>query len=69
MIAAIQYNLFEETPSETCLLRLDLTATAESLTKVRRGTYARLNVHEKRLLELEEDIAILKKVLCKSSSQ
>lgn len=62
---AIQLDFFKtEEQCELDALRLQVAALKQSLDKVRKGTYARLNEHGKDLIELKDDMALLKRYIC-----
>ena len=64
MNAIIQFDLFEERPSEIDLLRADIVAIKNSSDKVRKGAYANINELKKRCLDLEMRLEILECHIC-----
>lgn len=63
---AIQLDFFKtQEQCEIDALRLQNNALKISLDKVRKGTYARLNEHGKSLLDHEERLAIVERVICR----
>jgi hypothetical protein len=67
MNAIVQFDLFEEKPSELELLRKDIAAVGESATKVRKGTYAAIGELKTRVLSLEERLELLERNICKGN--
>jgi len=61
------FETFEQ--SKLRMLEENNEKIALSLDKVRKGTYAKLGDHEKRLGILEQIVPILEQVLCKGSMQ
>ena len=63
---AIQLDLFK-TPEqcEIDALRLQNAEMRQTLDRVRKGTYARLNVHESGLSNHEERLAIVERLICR----
>jgi hypothetical protein len=59
MSAQIQYDLFENP---------QIVELKDSLTRVRKGTYARLNALEKKQREANELLDILVRNICKNES-
>ena len=60
----IQYDFFEEKPTEIEEIRLELEHYAKSSDKVRRGTYASINELRKIILEIKEDVDLIKRHIC-----
>jgi hypothetical protein len=62
----VQLDLFKSPQEcEVDALRFALDKTSKTLDKVRKGTYAEINVLKKRVLELEERLAIIERNICK----
>lgn len=62
---AIQLDFFKtQDQCEIDALRLQNIALKNSLDKVRKGTYARLNEHGKHLLSLEDRLSIIERHIC-----
>lgn len=62
----VQLDLFKS--AEECefdALRFALDKTTKCLDKVRKGTYAEINVLKKRVLELEDRLDIIERNICK----
>ncbi len=60
-----QYDFFEKRPSEIDLQNIVIEKIQNSCDKVRRGTYSEINRLKKRVLELEERLAIIERNICK----
>jgi len=63
----LQYDLFEElSPFDEMLGQIEeVTCT---LSKVRKGTYASINEVKKMVLEMREDVELIKRHLCKKEA-
>jgi uncharacterized protein Yka (UPF0111/DUF47 family) len=64
-MSAIQLDFFEtEEESDLSCLRKDVSRIRDSSDKVRRGTYARLNEHYRKMLDMEHRLDIIERGLC-----
>ena len=63
---AIQYDLFEERPSEVDELRMQVKAYKESSDRVRRGIFAKHGDLVKRMMDIEGRMQAIEKGLCQS---
>ena len=61
----IQYDFFEEKPTALEELQLEIEHYAKSSDKVRRGTYASINELRKVILEIKDDVDLIKRHICK----
>jgi hypothetical protein len=66
MTAMVQYDFFSSKEETFIRIADDLKRSSD---KVRRGTYAQINVQAKRIQDLEYRLEILEHNLCKSQSQ
>ena len=58
-----QYEFFKA--AEFKMLEEELDKVSKSADKVRRGTYANINELRKMIVEMKEDVDIIKRHLCK----
>jgi hypothetical protein len=61
---AIQYDLFEERPSEVDELRMQVRAYKESSDRVRKGIFAKHGDLVKRMMDLEGRMQVIEKNIC-----
>ncbi len=64
MNAVIQFDFFQEKPSEAEMLRADIKAIKESSDKVRRKLFAENSDLKKRVYELEQQYELLVRHIC-----
>lgn len=61
----LQLELYRD--AETIILERKIDETNESLTKVRKGTYARLNKLEKMLTDFRDEMEVYKRNICQKT--
>lgn len=61
---AIQYDLFEERPSEVDQLRIAVRSYKESMDKQRKKQFMLLGNMEKRVMDLEGRMQVIEKNIC-----
>ena len=64
MNAIIQFDLFEDRPSEIELLRADIAAIGESANKVRKKLFCENNALKKQVYDLSVRLEIIERNLC-----
>ncbi len=64
MNAIIQFDLFDERPTEVEMLKMELKKVRESSDKVRKGLFARHNELAKLYLELHDRMNIIERNIC-----
>ena len=69
MSSMIQFNFFEEKPSEIDLLKIDIKNAVDILHKVRRGTYASINELKKENFDLKSRLEILERNICNGKKE
>lgn len=63
----IQYDLFEEKPTEVDELRIELAAVRLSSDKVRKGLFARNNELAKLYCDLHNRLEIIERNICQKN--
>ena len=63
-MALIQLDFFEESDMSALKARID--AVEKSKERVRKGTYGEIGALKKEVAELKEELAFLKKYICKN---
>ena len=58
-----QLDFFKD--SDFCRIEAELARTQESLSRVRKGTFARINLLQKLYNEIKEDHEIFKRNICR----